>query len=212
MPAAPAPFDAALAGAWLQGLTLMAGLILAIGAQNLLVLRQGASGQPVGPVVAVCTLSDWLLSAAGVFGLGALVSAQPRLLELLRWGGAAFLFVYGLQAARRAWLGGAALAGSQTALPWRGAVATAMAVTWLNPHVYLDTVLLLGSVASSHGDAGRWLFGVGAVVASFVWFAALGYGARLLSGFFARPRSWRILDGFVAAVMIALGLQLVLTS
>lgn len=207
MPASPA-LDTALAGAWLQGLTLMAGLILAIGAQNLLVLRQGASGQPVAPVVAVCTLSDWLLSAAGVFGLGALVTAHPGLLEVLRWGGAAFLAVYGLQAARRAWLGGLALAGAQGAQPWRGAVATALAVTWLNPHVYLDTVVLLGAVGAQHEGAARLRFLLGAGTASLLWFSLLGFGAQRLAPWLRNARTWRAIDASVALVMWALAWQL----
>lgn len=209
MPAAPAFADASLAAAWLQGLTLMAGLILAIGAQNLLVLRQGASGQPVLPVIAVCTLSDWLLSAAGVFGLGALVSAHPGAMELLRWGGVAFLVVYGLQAARRAWLGGAALAGgAQVAMPWRGAVVTAMAVTWLNPHVYLDTVVLLGAVGAQHEGAARLRFLLGACTASLVWFSLLGFGAQAVAPWLQRARTWRAIDATVALLMWALAWQL----
>jgi L-lysine exporter family protein LysE/ArgO len=208
MPAAQPPFDAALAGAWLQGLTLMAGLILAIGAQNLLVLRQGASGQPVAPVIAVCTLSDWLLSAAGVFGLGALVTAHPGLLDLLRWGGVVFLVVYGLQAARRAWRGGLALAGSPDVLPWRGAVATALAVTWLNPHVYLDTVVLLGAVGAQHEGAARLRFLLGAGTASLLWFSLLGFGAQKLAPWLQSARTWRAIDATVALVMWALAWQL----
>jgi len=216
MPAAAPPIDATLAGAWLQGLTLMAGLILAIGAQNVLVLRQGASGQPVAAligVIAVCTLSDWLLSAAGVFGLGALVTAQPGWLEALRWGGAAFLFVYGLQAARRAWLGGAALdgaslAGASAAMPWQGAIAAALAVTWLNPHVYLDTVVLLGAVGAQHEGAARLRFLLGAGTASLAWFSLLGFGARALAPWLQNPRTWRAIDGTVALVMWTLAWQL----
>lgn len=212
MPATPPVFDAALAGAWLQGLTLMAGLIVAIGAQNLLVLRQGASGQPVGPVIAVCTLSDWLLSAAGVFGLGALVTAHPGLMELLRWGGVAFLVFYGLQAARRAWLGGLALAGapqdSPRVQPWRAAVVTALAVTWLNPHVYLDTVVLLGAVGAQHEGAAQLRFLLGACTASLVWFSLLGFGAQAVAPWLQRARTWRAIDATVALLMWALAWQL----
>ena len=194
---------AALAGAGF-GLSL----IVAIGAQNAFVLRQGLRREHVLAVVAVCALSDVLLIAVGVGGLGSLIQAAPWLLDTMTIGGAAFLIVYGLLAARRALRPSAInadVAGKPTSL--RTAVTTALALTWLNPHVYLDTVILLGSVAGSHGDD-RWWFGVGAALGSIVWFTVLGYGARALRPMFAKPAAWRILDALIAIVMLAIALSL----
>ncbi|HEU4460542.1 MAG TPA: LysE/ArgO family amino acid transporter [Methylibium sp.] len=211
MPAPSPSLDPAFFTAALQGALLMAGLIVAIGAQNLLLLRQGASGQPVAPLVAVCTASDWLLSALGVFGLGALVAAQPGLLEALRWGGVAFLAVYGGLAARRAQRGGLALAGGASKLATGSALLPVLAATWLNPHVYLDTVVLVGAVGAQHAGAARlhFLFGVGA--ASLAWFSLLGFGARSIAPWLRSPRVWRAIDASVALSMWALAWQLART-
>jgi len=186
-------------------------LIVAIGAQNAFVLRQGIRRHAVLTVVAICAVSDAVLIALGVAGVGSVVHAQPVALTVVGLAGGAFLVGYGILALRRV-LRPAALTASgepaaDTAGSTRGAVLTCLTMTWLNPHVYLDTVLLLGSVAATHG-ALRWDFGLGAVLASICWFAALGFGARLLRGFFARPGSWRVLDGLVAATMITLGVTL----
>lgn len=209
----------------LAGLGLGLSLIIAIGAQNVFVLRQGIRREHVLAVVAICAVSDAALILVGVAGLGVLLEAVPWLITAARWLGAAFLLGYGLLAARRAWRGedrglevserpDAADIGTDSAtrthtrstLP---AVAlTTLALTWLNPHVYLDTVLLLGSVAATHGEA-RWLFATGAVIASFLWFTALGFGARLLGRWLRTPRAWRILDAGIAAVMIAIAISLV---
>jgi L-lysine exporter family protein LysE/ArgO len=186
-------------------------LIVAIGAQNAFVLRQGIRRDGVLAVVAICALSDAALITLGVGGVGAVVAAYPRLLTVVGIVGGAFLLCYGFLAARRA-LRPSAMnvmgdpAGSSRSA--RRVVLTCLALTWLNPHVYLDTVLLLGTVAAHRGDL-RWAFGVGATLASLCWFAALGFGARLLTGFFARPSSWRVLDGLVAATMVTLGVSLV---
>jgi len=191
-------------------------LIAAIGAQNAFVLRQGIRREHVLPVVAVCIASDAVLILAGVAGFGVLASQAPWLLVAARLGGAAFLLVYAVFAARRA-LRPAALTvedsgpmGSGRRTGPQAAVLTVAALTWLNPHVYLDTVVLLGSLASAQGDPGRWLFAVGAAVASLLWFSALGFGARGLRRFFARPASWRVLDGLVAVVMASLAVSLLL--
>lgn len=195
------------------GLGLGLSLIVAIGAQNAFVLRQGIRAKHVLAVVAICALSDLVLIFLGISGVGIVIGQFPVALVVVRWLGAAFLVGYGLLAARRAFLGGrleVEQGGNGSSL--RSVVLTVLALTWLNPHVYLDTVLLLGSVANTHGDAGRWLFGVGAGVASILWFTALGFGARLLAGVFAKPLAWRILDGVIAATMIALGVSLVLGS
>ena len=230
------------------GLGTGLALIVAIGAQNAFVLRQGLLGRHVGPVVAVCALSDAALIAAGICGMGGLVTAAPVAVVVLRYVGAAFLLCYGVMAARRALRpqallpaeandeklpaealaaqapnagngparmgspgpGSTALATKTRVSGLAPALATILALTWLNPHVYLDTVVLLGSVANAQGGSLQWWFGAGEVLGSILWFCALGFGARLLRGFFARPASWRILDGGIAATMIALAVGLAL--
>ena len=184
-------------------------LIVAIGAQNAFVLRQGLRGSLVVPVILVCTLSDAVLIAAGVSGIGAVIQRWPSAIRAIAVAGGLFLIGYGLLAARRAFRPGTLAASPDEFVSPRRTLLTCLAFTWLNPHVYLDTVLLVGSVAAGHGD-GRWLFGVGAVAASAVWFSTLGLGARRLSGVFARPAAWRVLDGLIAATMIALGVSLLL--
>ncbi|MDN5895098.1 MAG: LysE/ArgO family amino acid transporter [Nocardioides sp.] len=183
-------------------------LIIAIGVQNVFVLRQGVRREHVGAVVAVCAASDALLIAAGIAGLGALVAGNQGALAVIKWLGAAVLIGYGLLALRRALRTSDGLvAGVEeaTTSTITAVVTTCLALTWLNPHVYLDTVVLLGALANQEGETGRWFFGFGAMLASVVWFVALGYGARLLSGFMSRPSSWRILDALVAALMLTLG-------
>ncbi|WP_340374094.1 LysE/ArgO family amino acid transporter [Streptomyces sp. SS7] len=185
-------------------------LIVAIGAQNAFVLRQGVRRDAVLAVVGICALSDALLIALGVGGVGALVVAWPDALTVVGWVGGAFLLGYGLLAARRVIRPGtdALRTDGEGAGSRRRAVLTCLALTWLNPHVYLDTVFLLGSIAADRGPL-RWTFGLGAAFASLCWFAALGFGARLLSRFLTRPAAWRVLDGLVAATMITLGVLLV---
>lgn len=192
------------------GLGLGAGLalIIAIGAQNAFVLRQGIRGEHVGLVVLVCTVSDLILIGAGILGIGAVIHALPAVVVVIRLAGAAFLATYGVLAAKRALKPGTLVEGRQQgALSSRAALATVLALTWLNPHVYLDTVLLLGSIANQQGEL-RWWFGAGAALASILWFSALGYGARLLRPVFARPGSWRVLDGLIAVVMLALAVNM----
>lgn len=255
------------------GLGLGFSLIIAIGAQNVFVLRQGIRREHVLAVVILCAVSDAILIVVGISGIGAVLEQLPWLLPVARWAGAAFLVGYGLLAARRAFkpdgagllaeTGGgegeaelaaeagamlvpartgagrvetgsidtagptrAADAASAAHTPARGirgtasgagratnlaaALTTAFALTWLNPHVYLDTVFLLGSVANGYGEQARWLFGAGAVVASFAWFTSLGFGARYLGRWLSTPRAWRVLDGAIAVVMVVLGVLLVL--
>ena len=193
----------------LAGLGFGLSLIVAIGAQNAFVLRQGLRREHVLAVVLVCALSDAVLILLGIAGAGAVIEAVPVVLTVVRYAGAAFLLVYGLLAARRALRPAALTADGPAVRASLGAtVATTLALTWLNPHVYLDTVVLLGSIANTHGD-GRWWFGVGAVLGSIIWFTALGYGARLLQPVFAKPAAWRVLDAVIAVVMVALAVSLV---
>ena len=193
---------------YLVGLMTGLSLIVAIGAQNVFVLRQGLLRQYRLTVAAICAGADALLIAAGIQGIGAAVSGFPELIVLTRYGGALFLAVYGALAARRAWQGHSLRAGNGAALPYARAVALCLALTFLNPHVYLDTVVLLGALASQHGASGRWQFGAGAALASISWFFLLAYGARALRPLFARPLSWRILDGSIAVVMWAIAVGL----
>jgi L-lysine exporter family protein LysE/ArgO len=190
----------------LAGFALGLGLILAIGAQNAFVLRQGLRREHVLAVVLVCAVSDAVLVTVGVAGFGALAEAVPGLERIMRYGGAAFLIVYGARAFLAAWRGGEALQAFGGSGGLRQAVLTCLALTWLNPHVYLDTVVLLGAVASQYPD--RLAFGAGAVTASFVFFFALGYGARALAPLFRSPASWRILDAGVGVVMWAIAASL----
>lgn len=194
--------------AFLSGFGLAFGLILAIGAQNAFVLRQGIAGAHVLAVVLTCAISDAILIAAGVAGFSGLVDVLPGIADVMRWLGAAFLFVYGALAFRSAWSGGQHLdPAERTRGSLRGAVLTCLALTWLNPHVYLDTVLLIGSVASTFGEAST-AFGAGAVTSSFVFFFSLGFGARLLRPVFARPGAWRALDALIGVVMWAIAVGL----
>ncbi len=194
---------------FLQGFATSAALIIAIGAQNAFVLRQGLARAHVLPVVLVCALSDVLLISLGVAGLGRWVQAQPALLEITRWGGAAFVLGYGLLAARRALSPHTLAVQGQAVGDLRAALAACLAFTYLNPHCWLDTVVLLGSISAQQPDGARWTFGAGAASASAVWFFALGYGARLLAPLFARPVAWRVLDAAIALVMAAIAATLI---
>lgn len=192
---------------FISGFVLSFSLILAIGAQNAFVLRQGLRRAHVFWVCLTCALSDAVLIAAGVAGFGALAQAFPLFETIMRYGGAAFLLWYGWLNARSAWRGGQAIdTGGTETQSLRAAVLTVLALTWLNPHVYLDTVVLIGSISAQYPD--RLVFGIGAVLASFVFFFSLGYGARLLSPLFARPRAWQVLDGIIALTMWAIALKL----
>jgi L-lysine exporter family protein LysE/ArgO len=182
-------------------------LIVAIGAQNAYVLRQGLTKRYVGPVVAICSVSDLVLILAGIAGIGTIVERAPVALDVVRWFGVAFLVGYGVSTllrARRTEGLEAARAGAGSA---RAAALTAVALTWLNPHVYLDTVLLLGSIANQH-EGGRWWFGAGAALASLIWFAALGYGARLAHRLLASARAWQMLDVLIGLTMIVIAATL----
>jgi L-lysine exporter family protein LysE/ArgO len=205
------PWSTSLSAAG-SGLGLGLSLIVVIGAQNAFVLRQGLIGEHVRLVVAVCTLSDAVLIAAGVVGAGAILTHLPGLLTGVRVAGGTFLIGYGLLAARRAARPSALLADPAIARHgMRTTAATCLALTWLNPHVYLDTVVLLGAIANTHHGQ-RWPFAAGAAFASAAWFFGLGYGARLLRPVFARALAWRILDSLIAAVMLTLGSLLIVRA
>ncbi|MEM9123454.1 MAG: LysE/ArgO family amino acid transporter [Pseudomonadota bacterium] len=190
--------------AFIKGFLLGFSLILAIGAQNAFVIRQGLRNAHVLAVCLTCAVSDAILIAVGVAGFGRIAEAAPWITPVFRWGGAAFLLVYGVMSLRSAWQGGQAMGdeGDVTQSVFR-AVLTSLAFTWLNPHVYLDTLVLVGSVAASLGE-GRLAFGAGAVTASFVFFFSLGYGARRLAPAFRSPRAWRALDAGVGLLLLVL--------
>ncbi|MBW8445793.1 MAG: LysE/ArgO family amino acid transporter [Arenimonas sp.] len=194
------------------GFFLGLSLIVAIGAQNAFVLRQGLRRSHVFAICLACAASDAALIAAGISGLGKAIAALPWLTPLMRYGGAAFLFFYSLRSLRAAWTGNAALkpeGEAQESLA--AALLTCLALTWLNPHVYLDTVVLLGSISTQYPGQGL-AFGLGATTASFLFFFSLGYGARYLRPLFARPAAWRVLDGLIALVMAAIAVNLLWTS
>jgi L-lysine exporter family protein LysE/ArgO len=195
----------------LFGLGTGLALIVAIGAQNAYLLRLGIEGRNrvLVPIVLICALSDAVLILCGILGVGAVIEAAPVAMIVIRVLGSGFLIVYGLMAAKRAF-------SPHTLAPTTGtgqvglkvAVSTIVALTWLNPHVYLDTVVFLGSIANQQGADERWWWASGAISGSFVWFFALGFGARFLRPLFARPGAWRVLDGVIAVVMIGLGLRM----
>ncbi|RRH77253.1 LysE/ArgO family amino acid transporter [Falsigemmobacter faecalis] len=196
--------------ALLAGFATSFGLIAAIGAQNAFVLRQGLRREHVGPVVAICALSDALLIAAGVGGFGALVRATPWLGPLMMWLGAVFLFYYGSLRFRAALKGGAALMPAEgQSVPLGKTIATCLLFTWANPHVYLDTVVLLGGLSAQYAPF-QWVFGLAGAAASVIFFSALGFGARLMAPLFAQPKAWVVLEGVVGCTMWLIALSLVL--
>ena len=191
------------------GFLLSAALIAAIGAQNLFVLRQGLRREHVGAIVLFCGTADALLIMAGVAGVGAFLAAVPQLTTALALAGAAFLGWYGVRALRRMAASEAMVGTQASGMTLMRALAATAGFTLLNPHVYLDTVLLMGAAGSAQPEAARPLFVAGAVAASFIWFSMLGYGAQLLRPFFARPAAWRVLDALVGMVMLTLAASLI---
>lgn len=192
----------------LSGYFLALSLIMAIGAQNAFILRQGLLRQHVFILCLICAISDALLISAGIAGLGTLVSSSPTLMKVVSLGGAIFLFSYAALAFYRAWRPQALHAAGSGGLSLKAAIAACLAFTFLNPHVYLDTVVLVGSLSAQYSGSNRLLYGVGAILASTSWFFALGYGARLLQPIFARPAAWRVLDIVIGIVMAAIGVGL----
>lgn len=197
-----------LISAAVSGFLLGASLIIAIGAQNAFVLRQGLLRQHVFIICLICALSDALLITAGVAGLGTIISQSPQLIAGVTIAGAAFLFWYAYGAFKRAMHPQALHAVQQKGGSLKTTIMAALALTFLNPHVYLDTVVLLGSLSSGFEGENRIAYGAGAVIASFVWFFALGYGARLLQPVFAKPLAWRVLDVIIGVIMCLIALSL----
>ena len=194
-------------GSVVAGLLTGLSLIVAIGAQNAFVLRQGLARQHVGAVVAICIVSDVVLIIAGVAGVGALVSSHPTLLAVFRWAGAGYLVWFGVRSLLAARTSHAL---TTKVLPGKASVVlTAIALTWLNPHVYLDTVLMLGNIANARGPTERWWFALGACLASIGWFAGLGFGAKRAAHWVGRPSVWRVLDVLIGVVMIVIAVLLV---
>ena len=197
-----------LAAAW-TGFVVQGSLILAIGAQNAFVLRQGLIGAHVLPVVLFCAISDAILIFAGVAGFGAITEALPWMPRAMTLAGAAFVAIYGLQRAWAAWQGRydiEEIAGTGTL---GAALGTVAALTWLNPHVYLDTLALMGAISTGFEGAAKWTFAAGGTLASGAFFVALGYGARGLAPVMRSPRAWRVLDGIVAATMLTIAVGLI---
>ena len=197
-----------MVSSFLTGLVAGLTLIVAIGAQNAYVLRQGLRREHLGVVVAICAVSDVVLIAAGVAGIGVVVERAPTAIDVVRWMGVAFLTVYGLMSLNRARRAETLHAAGNGTTSRVGVVVRATALTWVNPHVYLDTVVLLGSLAATHGSEGRWWFGAGAAIGSLLWFTALGYGARRAHRLLASPRVWQVLDVLIGLTMLAIAYSL----
>ena len=196
----------ALVAGFLAGLSL----IIAIGAQNAFVLRMGLSRTYVALIVSICALSDVALIALGIGGLGGVIRSVPVVLQVFRWVGVAYLTYFSVSSFRRAVHPGTLEPTESSPLSRRSVVRTTLALTFLNPHVYLDTVLLLGSIANQYGHL-RWIFAIGAFASSLLWFSSLGFGARLASRFTSRPTTWRVLDSVIGVVMVLIALKLATT-
>ncbi|MEE9444373.1 MAG: LysE/ArgO family amino acid transporter [Cocleimonas sp.] len=198
---------------FLTGLLLGGSLIIAIGAQNAYVLKQGLLKSHVFLICLICALSDAILITIGTSGVGKIIEQYPNWLTAITWFGAAYLFAFGIMSFRAA-LNNETLrtASKETAQNTKTVITTVLALTFLNPHVYLDTVLLIGSIASPYNDSDRLNFTLGAVSASFIWFFSLGYGARFLTPLFSKPSAWKILNVMIGLVMWIIAYQLVKTS
>ena len=198
-------------GAILAGLLTGLSLIVAIGAQNAYVLRMGLSRHHVGLIVAICAVTDIALIVLGIAGIGSVIRSAPSALQVLRWIGVVYLSLFALRSFRRAFRPGVLLPSEAQKPATKAVIATTLALTFLNPHVYLDTVLLLGSIGNQYGR-GRWLFALGASMSSVLWFSSLGYGARFASRVMSRRVTWRILDSVIGVIMLLFALKLATTS
>jgi L-lysine exporter family protein LysE/ArgO len=195
----------------LTGFLTGLSLIVAIGAQNAFILRLGLMRSHVGIAVFICALSDAVLIVIGTAGMGALVQSHKSLLKVVSWIGAAYLFYFAISAARRVFKSESLEAGEVKTMTKKAVVLSVLGFTYLNPHVYLDTVLLVGSIGSQFGNQ-RWIFAFGAALASLIWFVGLGYGSKAAARVMARPITWRILDIFIAVVMASIAISLVKTA
>lgn len=193
--------------ALLPGFLTGLSLIIAIGAQNAFVIKQGLLRQHVFLIVLICAISDAVLIFLGTGGLGALVQSNQGLLEVIRWFGVAYLTWFGIKSVKSAFTNQSLEASESPTVSAFKVATTALALTWLNPHVYLDTVILLGSVANQF-DSDRWYFAIGASVASVLWFTVIGFGARAASKYMSRPIFWKILDSLIAVVMFSIAITL----
>ena len=191
----------------IAGLVTGFSLIVAIGAQNAYVLRMGLAKAHVALIVMLCTASDVVLIALGIGGLGRIFTAFPQLLTIFKWVGVAYLTYFALSCLRRAFGTAVLMPGEAPGVSKSGVVLTTLSLTFLNPHVYLDTVLLIGSIGNQYGTH-RWWFGLGAALASALWFSGLGFGARYMSRWMARPVTWRVLDLAIALVMVIVAVRL----
>jgi L-lysine exporter family protein LysE/ArgO len=197
--------------AFLPGLLTGLSLIIAIGAQNAFVIRQGLTKKHVILVVAICAISDALLILLGVAGLGALISGLPWLLEVIRWFGVAYLTWFGIRSIRSAFKIQALDASGVQSASAKTVVLSVLGFTFLNPHVYLDTVILLGSIGNQFGQD-KWWFALGGAVASILWFSSIGFGAKAASRFMSKPIFWKVLDSVIAAVMFGIAIMLAFYS
>lgn len=188
--------------AFIQGMGIGGSLIIAVGAQNAFVLKQGIKRAYPLPIALLCSIIDALMITAGVAGLGHIIEAFPTIKHVASFGGAAFLIWYGANALKASFVvKGMEMGNAQNADTLRKAMLTTLGISLLNPHLYLDTVVLLGSISTQFEDAHRPWFGAGAVLASFIWFFSLSFGARLLAPIFSRPAAWRYLDRFIWLTM-----------
>lgn len=192
-----------------KGFGVGAGLIIAIGAQNAFVLSQGIKRHHEFLIPLICSVCDAVLIVCGICGMGAIVAANPGFAKIAAWAGALFLFWYGFNAFRSALKPGSLEISDGTSASLGATVATTLGLTLLNPHVYLDTVVLIGGIGSQFHGLDRQMFALGAVLASFVWFFALSFGGRVLAPLFKRPMSWRVLDSLVCATMWSIAISLV---
>jgi L-lysine exporter family protein LysE/ArgO len=197
-------------GAILAGLLTGLSLIVAIGAQNAYVLRMGLSRHHISLIIVICAASDIALIVLGIAGIGGIIRSEPSALQILRWVGVAYLSLFALRSFWRALRPGVLLPSEALKPTRRVVVSTTLAFTFLNPHVYLDTVLLLGSIGNQYGHH-RWLFALGASMSSLAWFSGLGYGARFASRLMSRPVTWRALDCVIGVVMLLIALRLTVT-
>jgi L-lysine exporter family protein LysE/ArgO len=193
--------------AFIPGFLAGLSLIIAIGAQNAFVIRQGLTKKHVLLVVAICALSDAVLIFLGIGGLGAIIQGLPWLLEVIRWFGVVYLAWFGIKSLRSAFKNQSLDASGVQSGTASKVVLTVLGFTWLNPHVYLDTVILLGSIGNQFGD-GKWIFATGASVASVLWFSAIGFGAKAASGVMRKPSFWKALDIVIAVVMFSIAIML----